>query len=86
VRIEQVDLNGNTEHVTCHGVCADEIIQVFTNKPRISRNRNHRSAGTARSVTLTEADRSALTSVTTPPDALLGRSVHGRTDEHAARL
>jgi hypothetical protein len=44
VRIEQVDLDGNTEHATCHGVSADEIIQVFTNTPRISRNRNHRSA------------------------------------------
>jgi hypothetical protein len=45
VRIEQVDLNGNTEHATCHGVSADEIIQAFTNKPRINRNRNHHSAG-----------------------------------------
>ena len=45
MRIEQVDLNGNTEHATCHGVSADEIIQVFTNTPQISRNRNHRSAG-----------------------------------------
>jgi hypothetical protein len=45
VWIEQVDLNGNTEHATCHGVSADEIIQVFPNKPRISHNRNRRSAG-----------------------------------------
>lgn len=43
MRIEQVELNGNTEHATCHGVSADEIIQVFANKPRISRN--NRSAG-----------------------------------------
>jgi hypothetical protein len=40
-----VDLNGNTEHATCHGISADEIIQVLANKPRISRNQNHRSAG-----------------------------------------
>jgi hypothetical protein len=45
VRIEQVDLDGNTEHATRHGVSIDEIIQVFANTPRISRNRNHRSAG-----------------------------------------
>ncbi|MDQ3886928.1 MAG: hypothetical protein M3308_07990 [Actinomycetota bacterium] len=40
-----MDLNGNTEHVTCHGVSPDEIMQVFANKPRISRNRDNRSAG-----------------------------------------
>lgn len=45
MRIEQVELNGNTDHATRHGVSADEIIQVFANKPRISRNRNNRSAG-----------------------------------------
>jgi hypothetical protein len=28
VRIEQVDLPGNTEHATCHGVSADEIVQI----------------------------------------------------------
>ncbi len=40
-----MDLNGNTAHATCHGVSADEIMQVFANQPRISRNRNNRSAG-----------------------------------------
>lgn len=40
-----MDLNGNTAHATCHEVSADEIMQVFANQPRISRNRNNRSAG-----------------------------------------
>lgn len=44
MRIEQVDLNGNTEHATCRGVSAEEIMQVFANQPRISRNRKNRSA------------------------------------------
>jgi len=44
VRIEQVDLNGNTDHATCHGVSVDEIVQMFANQPRISRNRKNRSA------------------------------------------
>ncbi|MGH3942561.1 MAG: hypothetical protein ACRDTG_28850 [Pseudonocardiaceae bacterium] len=39
-----MDLNGNTEHGTRHGVSAEEIMQVFANQPRISRNRNNRSA------------------------------------------
>jgi hypothetical protein len=44
VRIEQVDLNGNTDHATRHGVSGDEIVQVFANQPRISRNWKNRSA------------------------------------------
>ncbi len=44
MRIEQVDLSGNTAHATNHGISADEIVQVFANEPRISRNRKNRSA------------------------------------------
>ncbi len=44
MRIDQVDLDGNTGHATCHGVSVDEILQVFANQPQIRRNRKNRSA------------------------------------------
>lgn len=45
MQIEQVELNGNTEHATRHGISSEEIIEVFANRPTISRNRRNRSAG-----------------------------------------